>query len=128
MSLEEFKDKYIKPFDGLEYIFVEDVGYVVWRRGTGGNVELLHIRAFTTGRGDGSRLVKMMLKKLKENPPYFSIFGFLLDSNVPMKKVYSRMGFNLIEGLDGPYKHGKACLMWQSFDVLCEKNLLADEI
>ena len=122
MNFIEFREKYIDKFQDLYFIFEPDVGYIVWRFGTGENVELLHIRAFTTGKGDGPRLIKMMLEKLKENPPYFSVFGFLLDENIPMKKVYNKMGFNLVEGLVGPYKHGKSCLMWQDYKVLCEKN------
>ena len=46
MKLEIFKNKYIDPFYGLEYIYIEEEGYIVWRVGTGENIEMLHLRTF----------------------------------------------------------------------------------
>lgn len=120
MDFEEFYGYYIRPYLGIDYIFVPEEGYVAWRRGTGDNVEVLHIRAFKTGKGTGVLLAQAMIHELKKRPPYYSIFGFGLASNLPPQKVWKKVGFD-IEITKAPYKGGPAFLISQSFEVLVRK-------
>ena len=121
MTLTEFNKKYIKPFIGLNYIFDKEKGYIVWREGTGNNIELLHLRAFKLRNGFGTELVKRMLFQLKKKPPYFSVFGFMLASNKAVINLYKKLGFQttIVSNL---YKGGDAMIFTQSYEVLCQKN------
>jgi len=121
LSLEEFKEKYITPFGRLGYIF-DDRGYIVWREGTGNNIELLHIGVFEKRKGYGRQLVKEMLERLEENPPYFSVFGFTRTSNKIAHSFYKTLGFNLVP-LAGLYKDGSAVMFWQDYEILKNVHL-----
>lgn len=126
MDFKEFEERYVKKFLPLYYVFSPRHGYIVWRLGTGENMELLHVRSFVSGQGIGTRLVKAMLRELKKNKPYHSVFGFTLASNTTARRWYHSMGFNTQE-CDGPYKGGPSVMFSQSFDVLCVKLLTGDD-
>lgn len=113
MNFEEFFGHYVQKYLSQYYMFFPGRGYIVWRFGTGENVELLHIRSFKTGQGLGPRLVKVMLRELKKNPPFYSIFGMMLAANEPVIKMYQKMGFNTME-CPFPYKGGNSVMMYQS--------------
>jgi GNAT superfamily N-acetyltransferase len=116
MTLSNFKEKYIKPFGTAQYIWAKD-GYIVWRNGTGMNVELLHIRAFVKRKGIGTKLFRLMLEKLKENPPYYSVYGFSVGVKRGAVSFYRHLGFHT-EVLSGPYKKGESVLFYQSYKKL----------
>ena len=126
MNFKEFEERYIEKFLPQYYLFSPRYGYIVWRLGTGENVELLHVRSFTPRQGVGTRLVKAMLRELIKNKPYYSVFGFSLANNTIAHEWYHSMGFNTQE-CGGPYKGDKAVIFWQSFDVLCKKLLKNDD-
>lgn len=96
-------------------------GYIVWRRGTGDNVELLHLRTFSPGKGTGRELVKAMLKKLLDRPPYATVFGFTRTVNLASQEFYKALGFELTE-VKGVYADGTAVLFSQTFKILLELN------
>lgn len=100
--------------------YEDETGYVVWRRGTGDNVELLHIHTAERGKGYGRNLVYRMLDELKYEPPYHSVFGFTRVSNDEAKKFYAALGFELVE-VPGVYEDRRAILFWQEYDVLVTK-------
>lgn len=127
MTLKEFYEHYVESYLPQYYLFFPRKGYIVWRLGTGENFELLHVRAFQTGKGLGIRLVRAMLREIKKRkPPFYSIWGFTRANNKPAIKWYKAMGFNTQE-CNGPYKYGKSVIFWQSFDKLCEKLLKDDD-
>ena len=119
MKFQNFKDKYLAGFDELKYIYEEGKGGIVWRLGTGWNIELLHIRAFEEGKGHAKMLLGMMIKELEKDPPYHSVFGFALEERKHLLSIYPKLGFH-IEVNDGPYKDSKAILFWQKFEKLKE--------
>lgn len=110
----------IQPFTKVESIQYEN-GYIVWRRATGDNVELLHLRTFSPGKGTGRELVKAMLHKLLENPPYATVFGFTRSVNESAQSFYKALGFELSE-VKGVYDDGTAVLFSQRFKTLLEIN------
>ena len=95
-------------------------GYIIWRRGTGDNVELLHIKTVEKGKGFGRRLFYDMLTGLTLDPPYYSIFGFTRTSNEDAQAFYGALGFNL-QSIEGLYKDGTAVMFWQSYEKLVEE-------
>lgn len=119
MKFSEFRKTYLTPFGKTEHIWTKE-GYIVWRLGTGGNAELLHIRSFIKGKGIGRKLVKAMLLKLKTNPPYYSVYGFTREANENAIAFYRALGFH-VEITDSPYKKGRAVLFSQSYKVLLRK-------
>lgn len=119
MTYSEFREKYLTPFGKTRHIWTKD-GYIVWRLGTGGNVELLHIRSFIKGKGIGRQLVIDMLLALKDSPPYYSVYGFTRVENEGAVKFYKALGFH-VDILDGPYKSGQAVLFSQSYKVLLRR-------
>ena len=92
MNYNEFYKKYLDPFRGLDYIFIPDEGYIVWRTGTGENVEMLHLRTFIKKRGFGKKLVLSMVDKLKDKKPYHSIYGFTRVDNTEAQLFYDALG------------------------------------
>lgn len=112
--------KTIKPFIGV-HLLEDPNGYIVWRRGTGNNVELLHLKTFSSGRGTGRKLVNSMLSALKENPPYATVFGFTRSVNIEAQKFYRSLGFTL-SPVEGVYGDGSAVLFSQTFEKLLELN------
>lgn len=117
MKYESFLEEYIDPFTDVSFIYDEDRGYIVWRLGTGQNVELLHIRTFEHGQGYGKELFHLMLDALKDDAPYYSIFGFTRVSNNEAHNFYAALGFEL-QPIKGLYKDGLAIMFWQSYYVL----------
>lgn len=122
MRYSDFLQKYVGPFQELPFIFEEELGYIVWRVGTGENVEILHIRAFSPGIGEGPLLIKKMLEQLKWKPPYHSVFSFVLDYNERAKRMYTAAGFqeNKVVGL---YAGGDCALFTAPFRDLCRLHL-----
>ena len=116
----KFRSDYLDPFQDLDYRYIADRGFIVWRPGTGNNVELLHIRTFEKGKGWGKGLLDLMLNDLKRDPPYYSIFGFTRVGNLEAQKFYGALGFKLQE-VNGLYKEGSAVLFWQSYKSLVER-------
>ena len=128
MSVDDFKKKYITPFRDLYYYYSREEGFVVWRMGTGLNVELLHIRAWEPRKGLGTRLLGHMLDRLSADnhslTPYHSIYGFTRIDNNRARGFYAAMGFNL-QTIEGLYKEGRAVFFWQEFAELVRLRGLA---
>lgn len=119
LAIKQFVERYILPFERPGYIYDPRAGFIVWRRGTGNNVELLHIRTFEKGKGHGRRLVYQMLDKLADDPPYHSVFGFTRVDNAEAKAFYGALGFEL-QTVRGLYADGQAIMFWQSYARLQE--------
>ena len=120
MNYNDFYKKYLVPYQNLDFVFLPDEGFIVWRIGTGENAELLHIRTFHKKKGIGKKLVLSMIDKLKYQKPYHSIFGFTRVDNIEAQRFYSALGFN-IEHVNGIYKDGQCKLFWASYDELYDK-------
>lgn len=110
--------KYLTPYYRTWYLEQQN-GYIVWRRGTGDNVELLHIKTNVPGRGTGKQLVVAMLETLKEQPPYCTVFGFTRECNEGSQKFYEALGFDLTT-VKGVYQDGSAVLFSQEYLKLLE--------
>ncbi len=117
------------PPDLVDYaqVYAErtEDGYITWRRGTGGNVELLHIRTKDKRIGQGKRLLMRMLEKLQANPPYGgkgTVFGFTRVSNINALDWYDRMGFD-ISRVCGVYAEGMAVCFSAPYALLIELHL-----
>jgi hypothetical protein len=85
----------IDPYCRASYRLLPDGSYIVWRVGTGENVELLHLKVVNQNEGTGTALFKMMLEALRENPPYHTVFGFTRGYNSVAMEFYLAMGFDL---------------------------------
>lgn len=114
----------VNPF--VEVNYYEGVeGYIVWRRGTGGNVELLHIRSSRLREGYGTRLIKEMVRRLRSDPPYKTIFGFTRTANRDAHQFYASLGFDL-SPVRGVYADGDAVVFSRDYDALV-KDLIDDD-
>ena len=120
MDYKTFLRNCINPFKEIEHEYVENRGYIVWRRGTGDNVELLHIRTFKKGEGHGRKLFYKMLDRLSKRPPYHSVFGFTHVGNSEARLFYGALGFWL-RPVVGIYQEGSAILFCQSYKTLCKR-------
>ena len=110
--------KYLDPYLKL-HIIEHQNGYLVWRRASGYNVELLHIRTFLSGRGTGRLLFTTLLESLLRDPPYATVFGFTRTVNEASKSFYQTLGFDLSE-VKGVYADGSAILFSQNYKTLLE--------
>ncbi|MDB4786237.1 hypothetical protein OAG36_00735 [bacterium] len=111
---QEFQNQYVLPFGSVYHIYYAVKGFIVWRKGTGCNTELLHIKTFEKGKGYGRELVYQMLDTID---PYYSVFGFTRVGNKEAKKFYGALGFEL-QKVNGIYKDGSSVLFWQSYEEL----------
>ena len=104
------REDLIVPYSRVGW-YEDPTGYVVWRTGTGDNTELLHVHTdrAVKGRGCGRKLVYEMLDRLRDEPPYWSVFGFTRVSNDEARAFYAALGFNLHE-VPGVYADGRAVL------------------
>jgi len=119
MNLTEL-GRYVIPFTNV-YRHEEDNGFIVWRRATGDNVELLHIKTYQPGLGTGRVLVLAMLHSLKSSPPYDTVFGFTRTCNLGAQSFYRSLGFDMCT-VDGVYADGSAVLFSQKYSRLLEAN------
>lgn len=106
----------IEPFGKVSWLETMD-GYVVWRRGTGDNVELLHLKSKASG--GGTRLLRGMLEALEENPPYSTVFGFTRLVNDKAHSFYLKCGFDLTM-VQGVYADGHAIVFSAPYSDLRE--------
>jgi len=112
------KDCYVHPYTMMAVEELEN-GFIIWRRATGDNVELLHIKTYVKGMGTGKLLICKMLYELLEDPPFATVFGFTRLSNTDAQRFYTTMGFDL-SIVRGVYADGHAVLFSQSYDKLKE--------
>ncbi len=106
----------------METSYIEGpTGYIVWRVGTGGNTELLHLYAYPSRKNHGKSLLKRMLKELVKDPPYSTVYGFCLASNTEAKKFYEAVGFD-VSFVKGVYREGGAYLFSQEYSKLKEMH------
>lgn len=118
LSLPDFLTHCVQPFDHCAWTYRKERGFAVWRKGTGGNVELLHIRTFASGKGHGRRLVYALLDRLKDDPPYHSVYGFTRTGNAEAQAFYGALGFRLAPAAEGLYREGGATLFWAPYTEL----------
>ena len=121
MEYETFIRQYIQPFEAVNSEFIQDQGFIVWRLGTGNNVELLHIKTFKKGKGYGRKLFYTMLDGLKQDLPYHSIFGFTRVGNSEARAFYGALGFWL-QPVTGLYQEGSCILFCQGYDILTSER------
>lgn len=99
-------------------------GYILWRVGTGGNVELLDLQVTATaqGSGVGTEMFQEMLRRLKYDPPYATVFGFTRTCNKAAQVFYQNLGF-VLSPVHGVYADGTAVLFSASYDDLRRVHL-----
>lgn len=119
MNLSDIQSEYICPYQSVRYIYRRGEGFIAWRRGTGDNVELLHIKTLVKKQGIGRKLVYAMLEYLRECPPYHSVFGFTRVDNEEARAFYGALGFSLQE-IAGVYADGRAILFYAPYKRLLE--------
>ena len=117
-------EKMINPFCDVQF-YEDDCGYIVWRVGTGSNVELLHIRTASLNRGAGRKLLTAMAYRLRANPPYATVFGFVRVENQAAHRFYKSLGFSL-SLVWGVYADGMAVVFSINWADL-ERTLLHDK-
>lgn len=114
---EQVEDKVVTYMNDMDYIF-SPKGYIVWRRSTGDNYEILFIEVKKKGKGTATELVRMMLQRIK---PFHSVFVFRLKGNETAGHFYRHLGFKETE-IKGLYKGDDAVLGVANYKVL--KKLL----
>jgi len=105
--------KRFKEYGKIDYIYWPE-GYMVWRIGTGDNIEILFIEVSEKRKGMGTKLFKEFLKRIN---PYHSVFVFHLASRKDAEKFYKSVGFNKSIKC-GIYKDDKTVLRWATYEEL----------
>lgn len=112
-------DEHSGMFD--QYAYSGD-GIIAWRRGTGDNVEVTYVRSDQTRQGTGRKLLQEMLRRLRDNPPYATVYGFTRANNRDAIAFYQAMGF-AVTPVNGVYADGKAAVFSARYDDLCKRHL-----
>lgn len=118
------KTEHVEPYRKVEHYQCLN-GYIVWRRGTGGNIEIVHLKTKETRKGTGTHLLKEMLRRLKAHPPYATIFGFSRIGNESAHAFYRAMGFELTR-VKGIYDEGAAVVFSARYSDLLERHCAND--
>ena len=124
MSVKFSSGVHVDPYRKVGYIDGPD-GHLVWRTGTGGNVEVLHLRALSPGQGGGTRMLREMLSRLRTDPPYATVFGFTRITNHDARRFYLNSGVTLTE-VPRVYAEGAAVLFTARYDYLLGFHGLKD--
>lgn len=114
------KNEHVEPYTKVCHYQCTN-GYIVWRRGTGGNVEILHLKVQEVRQHTGTHLLKTMLDKLKDHPPYATIYGFSRAGNETAHAFYRAMGFDLTR-VKGVYDEGAAIVFSARYESLLERH------
>lgn len=119
---EEFLER-IKGYDRVDYIYDADVGYLVFRIGTGDNVEALFLEVAEKRKGYGTELYRRMVQRMVERgeKPYHSVFAFRLTGNEEAKAFYDRLGWKQQDIGSSVYRSDGTTLMWIAWDDLCKR-------
>lgn len=106
-TLEEMQKK-LDVYRELSIFYSAETGYIVWREGTGNNLEILFIE------GAGKELCRIMVKEIirQGKRPYNSVFAFRLGSNEIADKFYRKVGFQCVELGKSVYRDDTTALMW----------------
>lgn len=123
LTEQEFGIQYVQPYRNPHRIY-NNTGWIVWRKGTGLNTELLHIRTFEPGNGHGRLLFYDMLDMVEATGgTYHSVYGFTNSDNTEAQAFYSALGFGLYR-IPNVYKTGTAILFSQKISRLkqCRKK------
>lgn len=110
----------VENFQGVRFLSYPKRGYIVWRKGTGDNVELLHIYSNERRKGFGTKLIRQMVSQLLKTPPYHTIFGFTRTGNLEAQSFYTSLGF-VMSRVHGVYKDGEAFVFSQPFSQLVSR-------
>ena len=105
--------------EAMVYWLRDKRGMIVWRWGTGDNVEITHLKASRPGRGEGRSLLRDMLAILLEDPPYATVFGFTRSSNLTAHAFYKKAGF-VLSPVAGVYADGDAIVFSANYVDLCQ--------
>jgi ribosomal protein S18 acetylase RimI-like enzyme len=118
-------EEHVTPFRKVCYLDGPD-GHLVWRLGTGGNIEILHLRAASPGGGAGTRMLREMLRLLQTDPPYATVFGFTRTPNVEARGFYAASGFTTFT-VPGVYADGTAVLFTAPYKYLLGYHSITKE-
>lgn len=90
-------------------------GAIAWRLGTGGNIEILHLKC---DRGRGRELMAEAVRRM--DPPYATVFGFTRVCNFAAIRFYEKLGFAMSR-VKGVYADGEAMVFSANYEELKEK-------
>lgn len=121
-TLEQIKDRH-GYYGAAEYLYIKDVGYIVWHFSTGENLEPLFIEVAEKRKGYGTELYRRMVLKLIADGrrPYHSVFAYRLTDNKEAEGFYNGLGFTQIDLGNCIYKDRGTTLMWSTWDNLIEQ-------
>lgn len=117
MQLQDFNERFKPHEPNLRFMFDPTKGYLIWQVGTGGNVEITHLRVFEKRKGHATNFMKRFVRLIK---PYHSVYVFCLKSNKPALAAYRSFGFEFTE-VPNLYRDDGTMLGTVTYTDLCEK-------
>ncbi len=93
-------------------------GFIEIGEGTGGNHEVVQIRAYEKGKGVGTALLKKYKELYKDNPPHYCLYAFVLGGRTEARNFYKKNGFRELDLGNSIYKGDTTILMWIPFEEL----------
>ena len=109
----------IYPYQECGWV-MDGNSYLIWRVGTGRNVEFLH--QFTEEdrrrQGVGINLMRRALKELSKSPPYYSVFGFA-RVKPGLQEFHHALGFQTMI-IPGVYRDGQCIFLFQEYRRICQ--------
>jgi hypothetical protein len=116
-TLEQLQAR-IEGYEGLNYIWDQYLGYIVWHLSTGDNIEVLFIEANVLG--GGYYLCEQMVQRILEKGPrpYHSVFAYTLGCNEQAQRFYEKLGFNILPLGRSIYQGDETVLVWITWAAL----------
>lgn len=107
----------LSTYQGVDYIYKKDLGYLAWHLGSGDNYEILFVEVAETARRQGVGRELFREFKARVTPPFHSVYVFHLKSNTHAAEFYKSLGF--AESVEcGIYRGEPAILRWVAFNKL----------
>jgi len=108
----------LRKYKDAEYIYDHETGYIVWRYGTGDNLEILFLVSAEKRKGNATHLCRMMIHKLEScgERPYHSLFLFRLAGNVESQAFFTRLGFKEVNLGRSIYGGDDTVILWIAWD------------
>ena len=117
----------------VDYLYDPEVGYIVWRTGTGENLEILFIEAAKPQNGFGTELVRQMVKRMVQElerlgqNPYHSVFAFRLQGNQAAARFYESLGFREVPLGQSIYRDDGTAIVWTTWRDLLTQLKVDDD-
>jgi hypothetical protein len=120
MRTKEQLEERMRAYHDLEYVYLDNIGYIVWHYSTGDNIEILFLEAtFGFGLHMYKRFIDALLQRNEK--PYHTVFAFRLGSNEIAGRFYEKFGWTQVNLGRSIYRDDDTVMVWITWQDLLRR-------